>query len=228
MALTCRQMLLMLGMLVTGSINTITKKAQLQCVTEGFYYKDDNGTSSKPHNFNHPWFQTWLMFIGESTCLLGLFFARRSENKEREKVIAWAAKVGHEPPGPLTRPRVWQWILLVPTFCDLLGTSLAGIGLIYIDASVWQMLRGAIIIFAGILSRVFLKRKLKYIHWLGMVVTMLGLVLVGCSSVFKNHSSQGSKAIIGIVLILAGQLVSASQMVIEEMFLKKKNFPPLQ
>ena len=27
-----------------------------------------------------------------------------------------------------------------------------GIGLVYVDASVWQMLRGSIIIFAGILS----------------------------------------------------------------------------
>ena len=28
----------------------------------------------------------------------------------------------------------------------------SGIGLVYVDASVWQMLRGSIIIFAGILS----------------------------------------------------------------------------
>lgn len=32
----------------------------------------------------------------------------------------------------------------------------------------------------------------------------------------------------GIVLILAGQCVSAIQMIVEESFLKKKNFHPLQ
>ncbi|XP_035824094.1 solute carrier family 35 member F6 isoform X2 [Aplysia californica] len=197
-------------------------------VSEGYSYKNDNGTSAIPHKFDHPWFQTWLMFIGESTCLIGLFVMRRRERKEREKAIAWSAKVGHQPPEAPESPRVFQWILLIPTCCDLLGTSLAGIGLIYVDASVWQMLRGAIIVFAGILSRVFLKRKLKAIHWLGMFVTMIGLVLVGCSSVFKNKNSQGSKAALGIALILAGQLVSASQMVLEELFLKKRNFPPLQ
>ncbi|XP_059140313.1 solute carrier family 35 member F6-like [Physella acuta] len=226
MALTCKQILLMLGMLVTGSINTLTKKVQLQCISEGFHY--ENSTSWEPHTFNHPWFQTWLMFIGESTCLIGLFLSRHREKKERERVAAWSAQVGHEAPEQVKNPRTWQWILLVPTCCDLLGTSLAGIGLIYVDASVWQMLRGAIIIFAGILSKFFLKRKLKPIHWLGMSVVMVGLILVGCSSVFKNKSSQGSKAILGIVLILAGQLVSASQMIIEELFLKKRNFPPLQ
>ncbi|KAK3781244.1 hypothetical protein RRG08_065975 [Elysia crispata] len=225
MALTCKQVLLMLGMLITGSINTLTKKAQLQCSAKGFNYND---TTTETHKFSHPWFQTWLMFIGESACLVGLFISRHRERKERQRVVSWSMKVGHEPPQAPTHPRIWQWILLIPTLCDLIGTSLAGIGLIYVDASVWQMLRGAIIIFAGILSKVFLKRRLKYLHWLGMFVVMIGLVLVGCSSVFKNKGGEGSQAIIGIVLILASQLVSAAQMVLEETFLKNRDLPPLQ
>lgn len=32
---------------------------------------------------------------------------------------------------------------------------LLGIGLLYIDASIWQMLRGSLIVFAGILSVCF-------------------------------------------------------------------------
>ena len=48
--------------------------------------------------------------------------------------------------------RVLTGIFVVPTICDLIGTTLSGIGLLYVPASVWQMLRGAIIIFAGILS----------------------------------------------------------------------------
>ncbi|CAG2233768.1 Solute carrier family 35 member F6 [Mytilus edulis] len=127
------------------------------------------------------------------------------------------------------QPRIVQLIVAVPTICDLVGTSVAGIGLIYVDASVWQMLRGSIIIFAGILSKIFLKRKLRVVHWCGMLVTMIGLVLVGCSSVFKSqHTAEGSKTILGIILILASQVVSASQMVIEEMFLKKRSLHPLQ
>ena len=43
-------------------------------------------------------------------------------------------------------------IFVIPTVCDLIGTTISGIGLLYVPASVWQMLRGAIIIFAGILS----------------------------------------------------------------------------
>ncbi|XP_064601853.1 solute carrier family 35 member F6-like [Liolophura sinensis] len=78
-------------------------------------------------------------------------------------------------------------------------------------------------------EKIFLKRKLSCLHWSGMFITMIGLVLVGISSVFKNNqSSSGSKVILGIVLIIASQLVSASQMVIEELFLKKRGSHPLQ
>ncbi|KAK6183553.1 hypothetical protein SNE40_011011 [Patella caerulea] len=226
MALTCIQVLLMIGMLVTGSINTISKKAQLDCTVKG--YPDKNGTS-KEHDFDHPWFQTWIMFIGEMFCLIGLLIVRRREIQTWKKLSIWTERVGGAPIDPPTHKRVFQWIFLIPTVCDLVGTSLAGIGLIYVDASVWQMLRGSIIIFAGILSKVFLKRKLVLKHWAGMLTVMVGLVLVGCSSVFKSSSNNhGSKALLGIALILGSQIVSASQMVIEETFLKNKSYHPLQ
>ena len=51
------------------------------------------------------------------------------------------------------------------------------------------------------------------------------LLLSFCLS-FKRMISNDHFA--GIVLILAGQCVSAIQMIVEESFLKKKNFHPLQ
>ncbi|XP_041353589.1 solute carrier family 35 member F6-like [Gigantopelta aegis] len=228
MALSGVQILLMIGMLVTGSINTLSKKAQNDCVVEGYPDRSSNNTT-KPHEFDHPWFQTWIMFIGEMCCLIGLCIARRRERQAYLKKEALSRKQEGEVLEPLVQKKVFHLIFLIPTLCDLVGTSLAGIGLLYVDASVWQMLRGSIIIFAGILSKIFLKRKLQAIHWLGMIVTMLGLVLVGCSSVFQNHhGTSASHTLLGIALIIGSQLVSASQMVIEELFLKSRNFNPLQ
>ena len=40
-------------------------------------------------------------------------------------------------------------IFFITGFFDILGSSLAAIGLVYIDASVWMMFRGSMIIFAG-------------------------------------------------------------------------------
>ncbi|XP_021378022.1 solute carrier family 35 member F6-like [Mizuhopecten yessoensis] len=223
MALSCRQILLMIGMLVTGSINTLSKKAQNDCRAPGYPDHKANGTTS-PHDFNHPWFQTLIMFIGETICLIGFCVVRK---RDRDR---WRAE-SHINAAEMPHPnRLIQLVVAFPTVCDLVGTSLAGIGLVYVDASVWQMLRGSIIIFAGILSRIFLKRQLGCIKWTGMFFTMGGLVLVGCSSIFKADSSNrnAGNTILGIILIISSQIVSASQMIIEETFLKKKSLHPLQ
>ncbi|XP_073242881.1 solute carrier family 35 member F6-like [Porites lutea] len=229
-ALTCTQILLAIGMLISGSINTLSKKAQNDCSSKGL--KDEHG--NEVHKFDHPWFQTGLMFIGETMCLIGLFFQRRRERKQLQQSfmesISDEGDAGPEQQLISQQPRVFQWIFAFPTVCDLFGTTLGGIGLLYVNASVWQMLRGSIIIFTGVLSKIFLKRKLWPIHWIGMFVTMIGLVLVGLSSVLRDNHRGATKGhvILGIVLILAGQCVSATQMIVEELFLKKKNFHPLQ
>ena len=48
-------------------------------------------------------------------------------------------------------------------------------------ASVYQMLRGSVIIFTGILSVLFLKRRLNINNYTGMGITAAGIVLVGLS-----------------------------------------------
>lgn len=233
-ALTCGQVLLAIGMLISGSINTLSMKAQNDCSSKGL--KDEYG--HEIHKFAHPWFQTGLMFLGETLCLIGLFVHRRRE-RQRLRQKSFMDSINHdsvesssseESTAVIQQPRVFQWILAFPTICDLFGTTLGAIGLLYVSASVWQMLRGSLIIFTGILSRIFLQRKLWPIHWLGMVVTMCGLVLVGLSSVLRenHHGVSKGKVLLGIILILAGQCVSATQMTVEEVFLKKKNFHPLQ
>jgi hypothetical protein len=54
---------LVVGMLFTGTINTVTKKMQNQSVAPGI--------DLRPHAFSHPWFQTFVMFVGEAACAFG-------------------------------------------------------------------------------------------------------------------------------------------------------------
>eukprot|EP00118_Oscarella_pearsei_P008722 m.46461 g.46461 ORF g.46461 m.46461 type:complete len:75 (+) comp33695_c0_seq24:518-742(+) len=54
------------------------------------------------------------------------------------------------------------------------------------------MLRGSIIVFTGLLSVIFLKRKLKCIHWTGISVVVVGLCCVGLSDVFSQGHTQSS------------------------------------
>ena len=86
------------------------------------------------------------------------------------------------------------------------------------------MLRGSIIIFTGIFSVVFLKRKLETFHWVGIAITTAGVTLVGVSSFVGGSgttNSNTSQEMLGNVLVVASQLLSATQMVVEEKFLKR-------
>ena len=54
----------------------------------GYYNHSANGTATV-HEFDHPWFQTIIMFIGESFCLVGLAIQRKRERvKWRKEVCA--------------------------------------------------------------------------------------------------------------------------------------------
>ncbi|CAH8432555.1 unnamed protein product [Schistosoma turkestanicum] len=228
MTLSVKQYVLIFGMLFSGTINTISKKVQLDCIANGYFNHSANNTRS-PHYFYKPWFQTLLMFFGEAFCIIA-FMAMRIRKKRRLASYNYSTSL-MEPRGrSLVNTPVFNWIFILPTCCDLLGSTLAGIGLLYIDASIWQMLRGSLIVFAGILSVIFLKRRLRYFQWTGILITVFGLALVGSKSVFSKNSVKTTtlQSVIGLTLVLAGSLTSAAQMVIEEIFLKKRGFHPLQ
>lgn len=58
------------------------------------------------------------------------------------------------------------------------------------SASSFQMLRGAVIIFTGLFSVAFLDRRLAPSQWLGILITIAGLVVVGLADLLSKHDSQ--------------------------------------
>lgn len=61
------------------------------------------------------------------------------------------------------------------------------------SASSFQMLRGAVIIFTGLLSVAFLGRRLAPSQWLGIFITILGLVVVGLADFVSGHRDDAHK-----------------------------------
>ena len=55
------------------------------------------------------------------------------------------------------------------------------IGLLYTPVSIYQMTRGALVLFVGILSVLFLKRRLLIHQWFALTVVVLGVAIVGLS-----------------------------------------------
>jgi drug/metabolite transporter (DMT)-like permease len=60
-------------------------------------------------------------------------------------------------------------LLAIPSFFDLVATVLMNIGLLSVTASVYQMMRGAEMLFAALFAVLFLKRHLNKFHYLGIL-----------------------------------------------------------
>jgi drug/metabolite transporter (DMT)-like permease len=84
------------------------------------------------------------------------------------------------------------------------------------DASIFQMLRGSVVVFTAIFSVVFLKRKQYPFHWTGVVLVLAGAAIVGTQSYVcgagSTTSTANSRAMIGNGLIIMAQVIVAVQM----------------
>lgn len=215
MAWSTKQLLLAFMMVFTGSINTLsTKWADTM--------ESENSAGEMTH-FNHPFFQADGMFIGELTCMVAFYIlrcVRRSQSRRQFAELAAPAE---------THQRFPPLIFYVPAFCDMLATSTMYLGLTLTFASSFQMLRGAVIVFTGLLSVAFLGQKMRYYNWLGIALVIVGLVVVGVSDFFTDDLDDYTLngIITGDLLIVAAQVVTATQMVVEQRYLTKYNVPSL-
>lgn len=73
-------------------------------------------------------------------------------------------------------------ILIIPSVCDLLCTLLLLIAQLYITASLWQMMRGSIIIITALMKRFALNHRLKFHMWLGV-----GFITLGTYTITYNY-----------------------------------------
>jgi len=112
------------------------------------------------------------------------------------------------------------------------------VALLWIAASVWQMLRGSMVIFSAIFSKFFLKRELHASHWIGVAVVAFSLGVVGLAALKspglpKSSSSESSEqsstfhVALGCALVVFAQVIQASQIVVEEFLLKEIELHPV-
>ncbi|NXF72068.1 S35F6 protein, partial [Sclerurus mexicanus] len=172
---------------------------------------------TEEHRFQHPFLQAAGMFLGEFSCLLLyhllLFRARRRSDPEPAESQPFRAV-----------------LFLPPALCDMAATSVMYVALNMTSASSFQMLRGSVVVFTGLLSVAFLGRRLERGQWLGMLLTLVGLLLVGLADL-RGSGGRGhglSQLITGDLLILMAQVIVSIQMVLEEKFVFAQDVPPLR
>lgn len=81
--------------------------------------------------------------------------------------------------------------LVIPAIFDMCGSTLLFISLTMISASVYQMLKGALVFIAAIYSIIFLKRRFYIHHWTAMSIVILGVIVVGASPIIYPDGNQG-------------------------------------
>lgn len=85
-----------------------------------------------------------------------------------------------------TKKRQNVFAIAMPAALDIVATCLMNTGLLSVTASVYQMMRGAEMIFAALLAITVLRRRLNKLHYLGLSCCVGGIVLVGLASVLSG------------------------------------------
>jgi drug/metabolite transporter (DMT)-like permease len=148
----------------------------------------------------------------------------------------------------------WKVVYLaLPACCDIAGTTLMNVGLLFVAASIYQMTRGALVLFVGLFSVVFLKRHLGLYKWFALFVVVAGVAVVGLAGAIESKNkavsdivldsirsmrgntdveidevSAAVQTVIGVCLIAAAQIFTATQFVVEESIMEKYAIEPLK
>jgi drug/metabolite transporter (DMT)-like permease len=183
------------------------------------------------------------MFIGEALCLLVWFAASQktptspstsgyapvpgdNENQEAVPAATEASSIIEEEkdtdeddiPRPVPMQGKANLLLWIPTLCDLTATTLMNVGLIHVSASIYQMLRGSVVLFTGILSTLFLGIRHPSYRWFALVTVFIGVAVVGLAGIVE--AGQTTKVPVtgspmGIGMVVLAQVFTALQFVIE-------------
>ena len=110
--------------------------------------------------------------------------------------------------------------LMVPALFDCVATVLCMFGLLFLDVSIYQLLRGSGIIFVALLRQYYLQEHLFAFQWIGVGWNAVSVMLIGATALLdSSHSDEDSsleKAMTGVPFMLAGSLVQSMMFVFEE------------
>ena len=178
-----------------------------------------NCDSSNPEdrkNFEQPVWQTAQMFVGEMGCWLivagsAAYRHFRPAKLETQYEVFPNDEDEHAQPDtdPTAKPlnpledgrrplKGWRVILLaLPASCDIIGTTLMMAGFLFVAASIFQMIRGTIVLFVGLFSVMFLRRRLNAWKWISLFIVVGGVAIVGLAGIIeqKHATVPGQQAI---------------------------------
>ncbi|KAL1897170.1 hypothetical protein Cpir12675_002491 [Ceratocystis pirilliformis] len=240
---------LVVMMLLTGVSNTLlTKYQDKQCV-----YNCDATDTTKRRNFEQPVWQTVQMFVGEMGCWLVIGLTALYNRYSTKRTVAGYEAIATDETGATDETELLPKsnnilqgrrivLLSLPAICDICGTTLMNVGLLLVAASIYQMTRGALVLFVGVFSVVFLQHKLHLFQWISLGGVVLGVATVGLAGAIypdtpddvakvlsgeKPSENSAALTIVGVLLIAGAQIFTATQFVLEEWILSNSSIDPI-
>jgi len=197
---------LMSCMVITGALNTIFLSLQFSEKALGLPY-------------SHPWFQTQNMFMGELYCLLLYYFMKYVYYRNTEKEEAEEEE---------NSPSVF--LLALPAACDFFASTLLAFALLNMATSVYQMLRGGLVLVTAVLSVIFLKKNQYRHHILGLTIVFLSIFTLGLAGMLYKNTDKNARStnFLGIFMMGLSLLFTGVQFILEELFLGKYTINPLK
>ncbi|KAJ8600043.1 hypothetical protein CTAYLR_001811 [Chrysophaeum taylorii] len=235
-------LLLSVLIVVCGTASTITSKLQYNTRSQGTdrcdkHDDDDYDDDEKWKNckFDKPWFQTLVMKLAMSLCFVIAKVTKwYRERQARTAPVAIPSDFGEPLLSPVPDKKQQEpsaraiRLIAYPALTDLVQTVLAQAGLLWVTSSTYQMMRGSVIIFTCALSIRYMGKVMTPTRWAAIAVVCLAIVVVGVAGLLGEDTSGASADtyILGIGLILLGQVVGAVQFVLEEHLMVRLNVTP--
>lgn len=162
------------------------------------------GLDGHEKSFAKPIMMLLLMFGGMAPAMLFWYIQQFFLDIKERDVVPWKTIA----------------ILVIPCLCDLLCTLLLLAAQVYLTASLWQMMRGTVIIITAVLKSSVLKISLKRHMWLGVCIIFIAMLIAASPTmILSPPSSDGltpedagyKDPRIGILLVIIGCIAQGFQ-----------------
>ncbi|EPQ53390.1 hypothetical protein GLOTRDRAFT_45834 [Gloeophyllum trabeum ATCC 11539] len=209
------------SMLTAGVAMSLWNKYQDMICVENC----DNPDVSKHIHYEQPVWQTLTMF-----CFIPLAYMSYRARSHASAEESEGTPLLDRPPA--RKQSKWSLFLWwIPALCDVTGSTLINIGLLATPVSIFQMTRGALLLFVGIGSVLFLGRRFWLYQWISLISVTSGIGLVGYagSLMSKAHGQASEGSSVTSYLSQRSYLLSshATQLVIEEKVMTMHPISPL-
>ena len=175
------------------------------------------------------------MFIGELMCLVVYFgkkaFSSKKTEDEDEIPLSPGTQMAQK---TKLKTNINPCLLAIPACFDFCGSTLMFVALTQCAASVYQMMRGIIVVITAGMAMLFLKRPQYAHHFMSLTLivgAVAGVGLVGIAISNKEQDSdpdaQATTTVLGVLLLLLAQCFTGGQFIVEETLLRDYYLDPL-